>query len=780
MAAQSNVIVKLSLKDAEVVRRGLEALGADGEKALRRIDAAGRAPSAGLRALGAASDELKGKLGGLSGQTGSLGNVLSTLGPRGLAAAAGIGAIALALLKAMDAGRQAIDYFSRLNDAASRIGMNVEGFQAFSIAALKIGVSAEQSEKALTKLNGIIGQVMQDGADAPKEVKQAFDALGISMADVQKHGDDLDWMLAAMAEGFAGVKTQAEQTTIAKALFGREGAKLIPLLQEGAEKLREEQEAARAAGAVLSEDLVKAYDALGDRLDLAQKKLEVQKGRIFPEAAAAATRYGEKVADAAETFADFLDDVRQELGPSVFDDIVSAAVTVNMPGGPLMLLWGSIKGILADLRAMRAGAASTGDAMTDDLVASSGVTPVYGPPMPPAYTTGGGMDDPDPLPSPKPRPGGVPLPRGSGRGGWPEGGKGKKGGGRKPRAKTPEYVDITTGKAITPTEDQLYFLNRRPEPRRFQDLEAFEKAADGIEKRNNDLMESLQRGWLQASEQRIALIQLDRDAAIKALDEQELSEEQHAQAVSLIRQTAGAEIVTEARRLVETTDKTTEATYKLSDTFQGFGQVASSAFEDAIVKGGKFSDMLNGLAEDIQRLLIRNTLNKFLDIAINAGGAALTGWLGGGTTTPTVQQHQANIQNILRGGGTTNALGNAFDHGNVIPFARGGVVSRPTVFPMARGMGLMGEAGPEAVVPLKRMPSGNLGVEGTAGGVTVNIINNTPSKVTTEEKKGDPKGGVNLNVVIDSLETAMAQRLQRPGSQLNRAMVQAANPIKAR
>ena len=42
------------------------------------------------------------------------------------------------------------------------------------------------------------------------------------MADVQKHGDDLDWMLAAMAEGFADVTTQAEQTTIAKALFGRE------------------------------------------------------------------------------------------------------------------------------------------------------------------------------------------------------------------------------------------------------------------------------------------------------------------------------------------------------------------------------------------------------------------------------------------------------------------------------------------------------------------------------------------------------------------------------
>src|SRR5512144_1291305 len=97
--AQQNIIVRLSLKDQEVVRRGLEQLGADGEKALRRIEAASRQPSTGLKALGVASDELKGKFGGLSSQIGSFGSVLQTLGPAGLAAAAGIGAIALALLK---------------------------------------------------------------------------------------------------------------------------------------------------------------------------------------------------------------------------------------------------------------------------------------------------------------------------------------------------------------------------------------------------------------------------------------------------------------------------------------------------------------------------------------------------------------------------------------------------------------------------------------------------------------------------------------------------------
>ena len=311
--------------------------------------------------------------------------------------------------------------------------------------------------------------------------------------------------------------------------------------------------------------------------------------------------------------------------------------------------------------------------------------------------------------------------------------KKKKSGGR---AKQPEYVDFS-GKPITPTEDQLFFLNHPPKPRRFQDLEAFQEAADGIEERNTELMASLQRAWLQSSDQRIALIELDRDAAIAALDEQELSEEHHAQAVSMIRQTANLDIATEAGRLAETTNKTDESAFKLSDTFQGFGQVATSAFEDAIIKGEKFSDVLAGLAEDIQRLLMRNTVNKLVELGINAAGTALGAYMGGGSYAS--QQTTAEWTSFK--GLRRNALGNAFDGGNVIPFARGGIVGRPTIFPMARGMGLMGEAGPEAVMPLKRMPSGNLGVEAGGKGVTVNIINNTPAQVTTEEKR-DERGGI--------------------------------------
>lgn len=58
-----------------------------------------------------------------------------------------------------------------------------------------------------------------------------------------------------------------------------------------------------------------------------------------------------------------------------------------------------------------------------------------------------------------------------------------------------------------------------------------------------------------------------------------------------------------------------------------------------------------------------------------------------------------------------NANGNAFSNGNVVPYANGGVVGGPTYFPMAGGKtGLMGEAGPEAIMPLKRGKDGKLGV----------------------------------------------------------------------
>lgn len=96
-----------------------------------------------------------------------------------------------------------------------------------------------------------------------------------------------------------------------------------------------------------------------------------------------------------------------------------------------------------------------------------------------------------------------------------------------------------------------------------------------------------------------------------------------------------------------------------------------------------------------------------------------------------------------------NAKGNVFDNGKVQAFASGGVVQGASIFPMAGGKtGLMGEAGPEAILPLQRGSDGNLGVSagGAGGGQTV-IVENHGSPARTERSKG-PDGREIVRVIV--------------------------------
>ena len=68
--------------------------------------------------------------------------------------------------------------------------------------------------------------------------------------------------------------------------------------------------------------------------------------------------------------------------------------------------------------------------------------------------------------------------------------------------------------------------------------------------------------------------------------------------------------------------------------------------------------------------------------------------------------------------------GGAFAQGRMQPFANGGVVSQATYFPMRGGTGLMGEAGPEAIMPLSRGANGKLGVQATGSSRPVNVTMN--------------------------------------------------------
>lgn len=181
---------------------------------------------------------------------------------------------------------------------------------------------------------------------------------------------------------------------------------------------------------------------------------------------------------------------------------------------------------------------------------------------------------------------------------------------------------------------------------------------------------------------------------------------------------------------------------------------------------------------------------KTVMAGVNAATSGLGGLLGGliGGLFGGGSYGTTGSGGMITSGGTNSgfllggvAQGGAFDRGNVLPFARGGVVNRPTVFPMAHGTGLMGEAGPEAVLPLKRLAGGNLGVQAAgAAAPTVNltIINNAGASVTQGEQKKRDDGGIDMTLIINSITDHIAAEAARPGTTMNRAIATGISPLR--
>lgn len=120
-----------------------------------------------------------------------------------------------------------------------------------------------------------------------------------------------------------------------------------------------------------------------------------------------------------------------------------------------------------------------------------------------------------------------------------------------------------------------------------------------------------------------------------------------------------------------------------------FGRTLTSAFDDVALRGKSLSETLRKLALNLSKLVLNSAVNSIG----NSFGASFSG---------------------LAGSLFANADGNVIAGGRIQPFAKGGVVSSPLLFPLQGGTGLAGEAGAEAILPLQRGSDGRLGV--AAGG----------------------------------------------------------------
>ena len=175
--------------------------------------------------------------------------------------------------------------------------------------------------------------------------------------------------------------------------------------------------------------------------------------------------------------------------------------------------------------------------------------------------------------------------------------------------------------------------------------------------------------------------------------------------------------------------------------------------EDALAKfaaTGKldFKSLADSIIADLARIAVKQTITGPL-------ANALMGAFGGGKTTGA----GAGIKwDAAYSPVTAQAANGGVFAGPGIGAYSGTVVSKPTVFPFAKGAGLMGEAGHEAILPLRRGTDGKLGVEAAGGGgaVTVNVINQSGLQLqgTAQQRQGpDDQRIVDLvlTVVGDSL-----------------------------
>lgn len=136
----------------------------------------------------------------------------------------------------------------------------------------------------------------------------------------------------------------------------------------------------------------------------------------------------------------------------------------------------------------------------------------------------------------------------------------------------------------------------------------------------------------------------------------------------------------------------------------GIGIGLRRAFDGLVFDGMKLSDALKNIASSIS--------HTAFSIAMKPIEQALSGAISQGV-------------NNMVSGAMPFANGGAFSQGRVMPFAQGGVVTQPTYFPMRGATGLMGEAGPEAIMPLRRGADGKLGVaSGSGGGRAMNVTIN--------------------------------------------------------
>ena len=186
------------------------------------------------------------------------------------------------------------------------------------------------------------------------------------------------------------------------------------------------------------------------------------------------------------------------------------------------------------------------------------------------------------------------------------------------------------------------------------------------------------------------------------------------------------------------------------------------AFADFVATGkASFADLTKSILQDLARIFARAAMFQALSLIPGVGNflGLAKGGVTKGMTPPTT---------IPGGVGAMAANGLAVARNGIVPYAKGGLVTKPTLFQYRQGgvgnYGLMGEAGTEAIMPLRRGANGKLGVEASGGGVSNVVVNVDASGSNVQ---GDQPNAKALGSAIGAAVQAELVKQKRPGGLLS-------------
>lgn len=221
------------------------------------------------KSLGTLTLDLIAKIGGFTGPLDQSGRAAQkwrrqiekdakaagiAMGAAGAAAAAGLGYMIKASIDAADAASK----------AAQSTGLTTEAYTSLAFAADMSGVSTSELDAAMSRLNRTALEV------AAGSEKQAalFKTLGVSVKDAGGALRDGDQILMDLADRFAKMPDGIGKSSLAMEVFGRSGAKMIPLLNSGSEGIKDLTEQARALGLVINDEQAKSAERFNDNLSI--------------------------------------------------------------------------------------------------------------------------------------------------------------------------------------------------------------------------------------------------------------------------------------------------------------------------------------------------------------------------------------------------------------------------------------------------------------------------------------------------------------------------------